>query len=160
MMTLAVIQAGVTPDWVGPTVAISLVVIAASMLGGAIAVAVGALRIAGETRKLSTMIQGHQEDVTQALAGARRLTEQGQEVLVLLRQEVGAFTQTSRRVRRKLVRGVDNIEAKLADLETLYDLVHDEVEDTALDVAAALRTTRQGNGMLGRVRRLLVPSRR
>ncbi len=160
MMTLAVIQAGVTPDWVGPTVAISLVVIAASMLGGAIAVAVGALRIAGETRKLSTMIQGHQEDVTQALAGARRLTEQGQDVLVLLRQEVGAFTQTSRRVRRKLVRGVDNIEAKLADLETLYDLVHDEVEDTALDVAAALRTTRQGNGMLGRVRRLLVPSRR
>ena len=48
----------------------------------------------------------------------------------------------------------------LADLETLYDLVHDEVEDTALDVAAALRTSRQGHGMLGRVRRLLVPSRR
>jgi hypothetical protein len=160
MMTLAVIQAGVTPDWVGPTVAISLVVIAASMLGGAIAVAVGALRIAGETRKLSAMIRGHQEEVTQTLAGARRLTEQGQDLLLLLRQEVGAFTQTSRRIRRKLVRGVDSIEAKLADLETLYDLVHEEVEDTALDVAAALRTSRHGNGMLGRVRRLLVPSRR
>ena len=80
--------------------------------------------------------------------------------MVLLRQEVGAFTQTSRRIRRKLVRGVDSVETKLADLETLYDLVHDEVEDTALDVAAALRTSRQGNGMLGRVRRLLVPSRR
>ena len=77
-------------------------------------------------------------------AGARRLTEQGQELLVLLRQEVGAFTQTSRRIRRKLVRGVDSIEAKLADLETLYDLVHDEVEDTALDVAAALRTVAPG----------------
>jgi hypothetical protein len=159
-MTLAVIQAGVTPDWVGPTVAISLVVIAASMLGGAIAVAVGALRIAGETRKLSAMIQGHQEEVTQMLSGARRLTEQGQDLLLLMRQEVGAFTQTSRRIRRKLVRGVDSIEAKLADLETLYDLVHEEVEDTALDVAAALRTSRHGNSMLGRVRRLLVPSRR
>jgi len=160
MMTLAVVQAGVTPDWVGPTVAISLVVIAVSMLGGAIAVAVGALRIAGETRKLSAMIQGHQEDVTQTIAAARRLTEQGQDLVLLLRQEVGAFTQTSRRIRRKLVRGVDSIETKLADLETLYDLVHDEVEDTALDVAAALRTSRRGNGMLGRVRRLLVPSRR
>ena len=160
MMTLAVIQAGVTPDWVGPTVAISLVVIAVSLLGAAIAVAVGALRIAGETRKLSAMIQGHQEDVTQTIAAARRLTEQGQDLVLLLRQEVGAFTQTSRRVRRKLVRGVDSIETKLADLETLYDLVHDEVEDTALDVAAALRTSRQGHGMLGRVRRLLVPSRR
>jgi hypothetical protein len=160
MTTLALVQVGATPDWVGPTVAISLVVIAVSILGGAIVVAVAALRISGETRKLSTMIQGYQEDVTQALAGARRLTDQGQDLLVLLRQEVGAFTQTSRRIRRKLVRGVDSIEAKLTDLETLYDLVHDEVEDTALDVAAALRTSRQGNGMLGRVRRLLVPSRR
>ena len=160
MLTLAVIQAGVTPDWVGPTVAISLVVIAVSMLGAAVAVAVGVLRIAGETRKLSAMIQGHQEEVTQTITAARRLTEQGQDLVLLLRQEVGAFTQTSRRIRRKLVRGVDSIETKLADLETLYDLVHDEVEDTALDVAAALRTSRQGNGMLGRVRRLLVPSRR
>ena len=122
--------------------------------------AVAALRVSAETRKLSTMVQGYQEDLAQTLAGGKRLIDQGQDVMVLLRQEVGAFTQTSRRIRRKLVRGVDSIEAKLADLETLYDLVHDEVEDTALDVAAALRTARQGNGMLGRVRRLLVPSRR
>jgi hypothetical protein len=160
MLTLALVQAGTTPDWVGPTVAVSLVVIAVSILAGAAVVAVAALRVSGETRKLSTMIQGYQEDIGQALAGVRRLSDQGQDLLVLLRQEVGAFTQTSRRIRRKLVRGVDSVEAKLADLETLYDLVHDEVEDTALDVAAALRTSRQGNGMLGRVRRLLVPSRR
>jgi hypothetical protein len=37
--------------------------------------------------------------------------------------------------------------------------VHDVVEGTALDVAAALRSVRRGNGMIGRVRRLLVPSR-
>jgi hypothetical protein len=160
MMTLALVQVGATPDWVGPTVAISLVVIAVSILAAAVVVAVAALRISGETKKLGTMIQGYQEDIGQALAGVRRLSDQGQDLLVLLRQEVGAFTQTSRRIRRKLVRGVDSVEAKLADLETLYDLVHDEVEDTALDVAAALRTSRQGNGMLGRVRRLLVPSRR
>jgi len=159
-MTLALVQAGATPDWVAPTVAISLVVIAASILAGAAVLAVAALRISGETRKLSTMIQGYQEDIAQGLAGVRRLTDQSQDLLVLIRQEVGAFTQTSRRIRRKLVRGVDSIEAKLADLETLYDLVHEEVEDTALDVAAVLRTSRQGNGMLGKVRRLLVPSRR
>lgn len=160
MMTLALLQAGATPDWVGPTVAISLVVIAVSLLGAAAALAYAAIRIMGETRKLSAMIQGYQEDVGQTLANARRLTDQGQDVLVLLRQEVGAFTQTSRRIRRKLVRGVDNVEAKLADLETLYELVHEEVEDTALDVAAALRRSREGDGMLGRVRRLIVPGRR
>lgn len=160
MMTLALVQVAATPDWVGPTVAISLVVIAVTIVGVAAVQAYTALRIVAEVRKVSTMIQGHQEDVTQALAGARRLTDQAQDLLVLVRQEIGAFTQTSRRIRRKLVRGVDNIEAKLTDLETLYDLVHEEVEDTALDVAAALRTSREGNGMLGRVRRLIVPSRR
>jgi hypothetical protein len=160
MMTLAMVQVGATPDWVGPAVAISLVVIAVTVVGTAAVRIYTALRIVGETRKVSTMIQGHQEDVAQALAGARRLADQGQDLLVLIRQEIGAFTQTSRRIRRKLVRGVDNIEAKLADLETLYDLVHEEVEDTALDVAAALRTSREGNGMLGRVRRMIVPSRR
>jgi hypothetical protein len=160
MMTLALVQVGATPEWVGPTVAISLVVIAVSIVGAAAVLAYAGLRIVAETRKLSTMIQGYQEDVSQALAGARRLLDQGQDVMVLLRQEIGAFTQTSRRIRRKLVRGVDSIEDKLADLETLYELVHEEVEDTALDVAAALRTSREGNGMLGRVRRLIVPSRR
>jgi hypothetical protein len=160
MMTLALVQVGATPEWVAPTAAISLVVIAVSMLGAAAALAYAALRIVAETRKVSSLIQSHQDDVAQALAGTRRLLDQGQDVMVLLRQEIGAFTQTSRRIRRKLVRGVDNVEAKLADLETLYQLVHEEVEDTALDVAAALRTSRQGDGMLGRVRRLIVPSRR
>jgi hypothetical protein len=55
---------------------------------------------------------------------------------------------------------VDAVENRLADLDSLYSVVHDEVEDTALDVAAALRTVRRGNGMLGRVRRLLVAGRR
>jgi hypothetical protein len=160
MMTLALVQVAAPPDWVGPTVAISLAVIAVTVVAVAAVQAYTALRLVQEARKLSTMIRGYQDDVTQTLAGARRLADQGQDLLVLVRQEIGAFTQTSRRIRRKLVRGVDNIEAKLTDLETLYDLVHEEVEDTALDVAAALRTSREGNGMLGRVRRLIVPSRR
>jgi hypothetical protein len=87
------------------------------------------------------------------------LIEQGQDVMVVVRNEVGAFAHTSQRLRRKVIKGVDRVEGKLTDLETLYDLVHDEVEDTALDVAAALRSARRGNGMLGRVRRLLVPGR-
>jgi hypothetical protein len=160
MTTLALVQVGAPPEWVAPTVAISLVVIAVSILGGAIVVAIAALRVSGEARKIGAVAESLQDDAMQALAGVRRLTDQGQDLLVLLRQEFGAFAQTTRRVRRKLVRGVDRIEAKLADLETLYDLVHDEVEDTALDVAAALRSSRQGNGMIGRVRRLLIPSRR
>ena len=159
MPTLALLQTAAAPPWVGPTMAISLAVIAASILGMALAVAVGALRIAGQARKLGTLVDGLQDDVQQTLTTVRRLTEQGQDLVVLLRHEAGAYAQTGRRLRRKMVRGVDRMEGKLTDLETLYDLVHAEVEDTALDVAAALRSVRAGTGMIGRVRRLLVSRR-
>jgi hypothetical protein len=160
MVTLSILQAAATPAWVGPTMAISLAVIALSVLAMAIVVATSVLRLVAQRKKLAALVDSLQEDAQQALSAARRLTEQAQDLMVLVRHEAGAFAETSRRVRRKVVRGIDRVEERLADLETLYDVVHDEVEDTALDVAAALRSARQGNGMIGRVRRLLVPSRR
>jgi uncharacterized protein YoxC len=159
MRTLALLQLGTTPDWVGPTVAISLAVLALSFLGMAIAVAVAAFRVVEQAKKVGALVDGLQDDIARTLKGVRNLTEQAQEVMVLVRHEAGAFAQTARRLRRKTVRAVDRIEAKLEDLETLYDVVHDEVEGTALDLAAGLRSLRRGNGMLGRVRRMLVPSR-
>jgi uncharacterized protein YoxC len=159
MRTLALLQVGTTPDWVGPTVAISLAILALSFLGMAIALAVVAFRIADQVKKVGTLVDGLQDDIARALKGVRNLSEQAQDVMVLVRHETGAFAQTARRLRRKMVRGADRIEAKLEDLETLYDVVHDEVESAALDVAATLRSVRRGNGMLGRVRRILVPSR-
>ncbi|HEU4955280.1 MAG TPA: hypothetical protein VFT28_11920 [Gemmatimonadales bacterium] len=160
MVTLSLLQAAATPAWVGPTVAISLAVMALSVLGMAIVLGRSVLRLVAHRKRIAAVFDTLQEDAQQALVAARRLTEQAQDLMVLVRHEAGAFAETSRRVRRKVVRGVDRVEERLADLETLYDVVHDEVEDTALDVAAALRSARQGNGMIGRVRRLLVPSRR
>lgn len=159
MRTLALLQVGASPEWVGPTVAISLAVLALSFLGLAIAVAVAVFKLAAQVRKVSTVVEGLQDDVVRTLKTVRRLTEQGQDVMVLVRHEAGAFAQTARRLRRKTVRAVDRVELKLQELETLYDVVHDEIESAALDFAAALRSLRRGNGMLGRVRRILVPSR-
>jgi uncharacterized protein YoxC len=159
MWTLALLQVGSTPDWVGPTVAISLAVLGLSFLGLSLAVAVVAFRVAEQAKKIGALVEGLQDDIASTLKGVRNLTEQAQEVMVLVRHETGAFAQTGRRLRRKTVRAVDRIEAKLLDLETLYDVVHDEIEGSALDLAAALRSLRRGNGMLGRVRRILVPSR-
>jgi hypothetical protein len=144
---------------VGPTIAISLALIALCFLGMAAVLGIAALRLSTQAKKISAMVDGLQDDVAQALGSVRRLTEQAQDLMVLVRHEAGALAQTSRRVRRKVVRGVDRAEEKLADLETLYDLVHGEVEDAALDVAATLRSVRRGNGMLGRVRRMLVAGR-
>jgi uncharacterized protein YoxC len=159
MMALALVQVSATPGWVPPVMAISLAVIALSFLGIALALAIAALKLAGQVKKVGTLVDGLQDDVARTLKAVRRLTEQGQDVMVVVRQETGAFAQTSRRLRRKLVRAADRVEMKLEELETLYEVVHDEVEGTVLDVAAGLRSVRRGNGMLGRVRRLLVPSR-
>jgi outer membrane murein-binding lipoprotein Lpp len=159
MMTLALVQVAASPAWVGPTMAISLAVIALTVLCAGLAVGIAVLRLSGQVKKMGAVVEGLQDDVTEGVTSIRRLIEQGQDLMVLVRHEAGAFAQTSRRLRRKVVKGVDRVEGKLSDLETLYDLVHDEVEDTALDVAAALRSARRGNGMLGRVRRLLVPGR-
>jgi hypothetical protein len=139
--------------------AISLAIIALAVLGTATALGIAALRVSGEVKKLTGLVGGLQDDTTQALKAVRRLTEQAQDLMVVVRNEAGAFAQTSRRVRRKLTRGVDRDEQRLVDLENLYDLVHGEVEDAALDVAATLRSARRGNGVLGRVRRLLVAGR-
>jgi len=157
--TLALLQAAAAPAWVGPTMAISLAIIALSILGATVAIVVVALRLSAQAERIGLTASGLQDDVAQTLKSVRRLTEQAQDVMVLVRHEAGAFAQTSRRLRRKLVRGVDRVEGKLADLETLYDVVHGEVEDAALDVASTLRSIRRGNGMLGRVRRLLVAGR-
>jgi uncharacterized protein YoxC len=139
--------------------AISLAILALSFLGLAVAVGVAALKLAGQVRKVSTLVDGLQDDVARTLKTVRGLSEQGQDLMVLVRHEVGAFAQTARRLRRKTVRAADRVESKLEELETLYEVVHDEVEGAALDAAAALRSVRRGNGMLGRVRRFLIPSR-
>jgi uncharacterized protein YoxC len=158
-MTLALLQVGASPDWVGPTMAISLAVIALAFLTIAGGVLFAVLKLSGQVRKIATIVDGLQDDVARTLKTVRRLTEQAQDVMVLVRHEAGAFSESARRVRRKVVRAVDRVEMKLQELETLYDVVQDEVEGAALDVAAALRSVRRGNGMLGRVRRILVPSR-
>jgi hypothetical protein len=157
MVTAALLQAAVTTQsWVGPVVAISLAVIALSFLAIGLAVLVLAARVGKQVKALGGTVAGLQDDVARVLGSVRRLAEQAQDVMVVVRNEAGAFAQTSRRVRRKIVKGVDRVQARLEDLEALYDVVHDEVEDTALDVAAGLRTIRSGNGMVGRVRRMLV----
>lgn len=147
------------PAWIGPTIAISLSVIAVAIVLFAAVTAFLALRVVGEVEERKALFTGIKTDLDETLSGIRQLTAQGQELLGVVRLEAGAFVQTGRRIRRKVNRGVDRVERRLQDLEALYDVVHEEVEESALDMAATLRRVRRGNGMIGRVRRLLVPGR-
>ena len=147
------------PSWIGPTIAVSLAVIAVAIVLFAAVTAFLALRVVGEVEERKALFVGLKADLDETLAGIRQLTAQGQDLMGLVRLEAGAFVQTGRRIRRKVNRGMDRVERRMQDLEALYDVVHAEVEDSALDVAAALRRVRHGNGMIGRVRRMLVPGR-
>jgi len=158
MLTPQQVAAG--PEWVGPVTAISLAAMAAALVALVAGVLLTLIRLRRPIERLSALLQNIQGDLTETLGNVQRLTEQGQDVLAVVRQEAGSYAQAGRRLRRQVLRGADRIQARLEDLESLYDVVHEEVEDTALDVAAALRSARSGNGMLGRVRRLLVPNRR
>src|SRR5262245_59850395 len=65
MNTLALLQ--IDPGWVGPTIAISLAVIALSIVGAAVAAGIAVLRLSGQARKIAGVIDGLQDDVGQAV---------------------------------------------------------------------------------------------
>jgi hypothetical protein len=141
------------PAWVGPTVAISLVVIALAFAAIGVAVALLARTAIREVREL-------REEVAPAISAVRRITDAGADLSGDIKQEVQEYLATSRAVRQDLERGVYQVKSRLADLDALYEVVHEEVEDTALDVAARVRAVRNGAGMVSRIRRWLVRGRR
>ena len=148
------------PGWVGPTMAISLVVIAlafAAIAAGSVLLARAAQKEIGE---LSEKLEGIRGDLHDAMHAVRRVAETGEDLSIKLKEEIQQYLTTSRTIRHDLERGVRRVKSRLADLDALYEVVHDEVEDTALDVAAKVRTVRQGAGMVGRLRRWLVRGRR
>lgn len=149
-----------TAGWVGPTVALSLVVIALAFALMATAAAIIARRAATEIKDLAEELGRLREELSPALTALRRVAEAGADVSVDIRQEVQHYLATSRAVRKDLDRGMRRVKTRLADLDALYEVVHDEVEDTALDVAARVRSVRRGAGMVGRLRRLFVRGRR
>jgi hypothetical protein len=144
------------PTWAGTVTALSLLVIALSVLALAIGAIRIAFRLAGELEERQALIASLGEDARQTLAGVRNLVSNTEHIVEVARDEVGSFARTSRRVRDKVERGVERVEERLTDLEALYDVVHHEVEETALDVAAGLRRFRRGRGIAGRMTRFLL----
>lgn len=107
--------------------------------------AVGALERFGETL---------QRDVLPAVQSIRGISEQATQIATKVRGEVDGLVETSQDLRGRVKRAADATEDRLNDLEALLDVLYEEVEDTALDVAAALRTTRRGVSVIGAVKRV------
>lgn len=148
--------------WVGPVMAVSLALIALSVVIVAGGLVLMAGRIKGEIEERKLLINQVAADAKDTMESIRELVNDGEHIVGMVRDEAQAFTRTGRTIRKKLKRGVNRVESRLADLEALYDVVHEEVEDTALDVAAGLRQFRRGRGtgLVGRMTRVLLPGRR
>jgi len=148
------------PGWVGPTAAIALVVIALGFATIAILALLVARTVSTEIKQLSEELAQIRAELHPALEAVQRVAETGAELSGAVHEEIEGYLHTSRAIRRDLERGVRRVKERLADLDALYEVVHREVEDTALDVTAKVRTIRRGAGMVGRIRRWLVRGRR
>ena len=146
--------------WVGPTGAIALVVIALAFAIIA-AVALMLARVAShEVRELRQEMARIRAELSPALHALQRVADAGVDLSNDVREEVQLYLEKSRFLREDLDRGVRRLKGRLADLDALYEVVHGEVEDTALDVAARLRSLRNGSRIVTRLRRFLVRGRR
>ncbi|MBK7783428.1 MAG: hypothetical protein IPJ57_02900 [Gemmatimonadetes bacterium] len=147
------LQAGVVAGWVGPTMAISLVIIAGAFLVIAAASALAARQAAREMQQLSRVIESLRTDLAPALTAVQAVSGEGQRLAGMVGTEAEELVLASRQLR-------EGLKDRLANLEAIYDVLEEEIEDTAVDVAVTLRTFRSGAGWFGRIRRLLGGGRR
>ena len=145
--------------WVGPTGAIALVVIALAFAIMAAVVVLLARGAADEVRALSAEMARLREELSPALRSLQRVADAGVDLSTDVREEVQNYLATSRVLRKDLEHGMRRLKVRLADLDALYEVVHGEVQDTALDVASRLRTVRKGVRVVSRIRRMLARRR-
>ncbi len=149
-----------TPAWVGPTVAISLVVIALGFLAIAASVAMAGRAAGRQAERLANEVASLRNDLAPTIEAVNRIAGSGAEVGGRLKEEILAVVDVSRGLRRQAVRGAKRVEGRLEEIDALFEVVASEVTETALDVAATLRSLRTGASALSRIKRLLVRGRR
>jgi len=133
--------------------AISTAVIAIMVL----AASVGFLVLMREVRLLTRGIQrvadsleGHAQPV---LDSVKKVVDDATEVVAAVKSEADGFVDSVRDVRTGVNALVGRVEERLQDLDALIDVLQYEVEETALDIAAAMRTTRRGTTVLRAMKR-------
>lgn len=142
--------------WVPVVTAIATAVLALIALG-AVFSAVPLLRQASRaSAALERFLVSIERDSRPLLENARSLISETNQVALKVRSEIDGVIETSRDIRTRVGNAVDATEDRLLDLEALLDVLQEEMEDTVLDVAAALRTTRRGSAILRSMKRVFL----
>lgn len=111
------------------------------------------------SRRFDDILNTLDRDARPALQSLRTAAEDGGRVFTLVRKEAEAFSDGARSLREGVQDVAERLEERFREFETLADLLQDELEDTALDVAAALRTTRRGTGLFRKMKRAFLKGR-
>ncbi|MDH4131276.1 MAG: hypothetical protein OEW17_04890 [Gemmatimonadota bacterium] len=142
-------SAPVLAGWIGPTIALSLVVIASAFGLIALAIARVAKGMQEETRRLHTAIESLRTEFSPALGAIHALSGETSRLATIIGNEAEELVKASQSLRHGL-------RERLHNLEAIYEVLEEEVEETAIDVAVTLRTFRSGRGWFARIRRLLL----
>ena len=141
--------APVVAGWIGPTMAISLVIVAGSFGVIAMAVARVARTMLEETRNLRTAIEGLRGELSPALGAIKTMSDQTHRLTALVGNEAEELVRASQALRH-------GVQERIRNLEAIYEVLEEEIEETAIDVAVTLRTFRSGRNWFSRIRRLLL----
>jgi hypothetical protein len=134
------------PLWIGVVTALSLAFIALSALAVALASIYTARAAQSLLRKVEELAGPTLGDV-RALVGT-------------IKTEADALVGASKDIRQRIVRAADTAEEKLTELQALADVVQEEVEDTFVDAAVAVRRVRTGFSLIEWGRKALGVGRR
>ena len=148
------------PGWIGPVIAISLLVIAAAVAIMTTMMFVTLKEIRDRAEGVAREVGRLRSDLAPTLDAVKRLGEQGLDVVSLARAEALEIIEATRHVRYDIERGVHKAKRRLADFDAVVEVVQEEIESTALDLTTALQTARSGAGMIAQLRRLVIPGRR
>lgn len=143
-------------EWATAVTAISTAVIAVVVTISAVVVVRALIELNRLGRAVRTQLERLEYEARPALDSARTIARDAERLVASVRSEVDGFTGVSQDVRQRLTRAAEAVEERLRDIESVVDMVQYEVEETALDVAAALRTTRRSASVLRAMKRAIM----
>ena len=145
-------------DW-APTVTAIATVVAALIAVGLAVFALPLMRQASRTgAAVERFLNLLEKDSKPLIEDARSMVSEANQAVMKLRSEIDGVVETSRDIRTRVGNAADAAEGRLLDLEALLDVFQEEVEETVLDISAALRTTRRGSSILRSMKRIFLGS--
>jgi methyl-accepting chemotaxis protein len=148
------------PGWIGPTIAISLLLMALCTVGLTLAALVVFREVLQGAKGVSSELQELRAELGPMIRALNRFGEAGTEVVDIARQEIREVVAASQDLRADIRRARRRAGRRLADLDAFVEVMQEEIEETGIAAATAMRSLRAGGGVAGQVGRMLVSRRR